>query len=163
MGTRSLAYVIDEKKNILATIYRQYDGYPEGMGYDLYNVLAGRKLCNGFTSDTDYKEYSNGIGDLAAYIVHVLKDVCPIGTVYLYPPPKESLSKSKELTDKDFAVLNKHCNNCWGEYTYIVTVDDNNKDTLRIIIFDGVGKIFDGKPDWMADKFKFYKDESDAT
>ena len=152
MGTRSLVYVIDEKKNILATIYRQYYGYPEGMGYDLYNVLAGRKLCNGFNSDTDYKEYSNGMGDLAAYIVHVLKDVCPIGNVYLYPQPEKSLSKNKELTDKDFAVLNKHCNNCWGEYTYIVTVQGNE---LRIIVFAGDCKIYDGKPDGMADKFNF--------
>ena len=160
MGTRSLVYVIDEKKNILATIYRQYDGYPEGMGYDLYNVLAGRKLCNGFNSDTDYKEYSNGMGDLAAYLVHVLKDDCLIGNVYLYPSPKKSLSKNKELTPEDFFVLNEYCDDCCGEYTYVVTVQG---DELRIIVFDGVGKIFDGKPDWMADKFKFYKDESDAT
>ena len=73
MGTRSLAYVIDENKNILATIYKQYEGYPEGMGKDLYTLLAGRKLCNGFTSDDSYTEYSNGMGGLAAYLVYELK------------------------------------------------------------------------------------------
>ena len=148
MGTRSLVYVIDEKKNILATIYRQYDGYPEGMGYDLYNVLAGRKLC----SDNDPKEYSNGIDDLAAYLIHELKDDCLIGNVYLYPQPKKSLSIGMDLTDEDFAVLNKHCEACWGEYTYVVTVQG---DKLRIIIFEGDTKIYDGKPEGMAEKFKF--------
>ena len=31
MGTRSIIHVKDERKTI-TTIYRQYDGYPSGMG-----------------------------------------------------------------------------------------------------------------------------------
>ena len=38
MGTRTLVHIKDGKKTI-ATIYRQYDGYPSGMGEDIKRIL----------------------------------------------------------------------------------------------------------------------------
>ena len=113
MGTRSLTYVREsEKSAAFLCIYRQYDGYPAGMGRNLYEMLKGYKLVNGYTSEDSEcvtcgeqpyshnrpeiadrypkaqghefvpKRVANGINDLAASIVKGLKD--GIGNVYLY-------------------------------------------------------------------------------
>ena len=56
MGTRSLTSIIstytDTKKNKkvstkLIIMYRQFDGYPSGMGADLVEFLHGSKVVNG--------------------------------------------------------------------------------------------------------------------
>ena len=62
-------------------MYRQFDGYPEGMGEDLKKALAGRVLVNGFN---DAKTQCNGMGCLAAMVVAELKEGC--GNVYLHAP-----------------------------------------------------------------------------
>ena len=58
MGTRSLTRVIETwndektnklKKQVLVCMYRQYDGYPSGMGSDLAEFLNGGKLVNGIS------------------------------------------------------------------------------------------------------------------
>lgn len=82
MGTRSLTHVKDESGATLVTIYRQYDGYPTGMGADLLAILRGRTVVNGYGVESD--SVSNGMGCLAATIVKRLKD--STGNVYIYPP-----------------------------------------------------------------------------
>jgi hypothetical protein len=52
MGTRSLTYIREtEKSAAFLCIYRQFDGYPSGMGKDLYNILKGYTIVNGFSMD----------------------------------------------------------------------------------------------------------------
>jgi len=52
MGTRSLTYIREsEKSAAFLCIYRQFDGYPSGMGKDLYTILKGYKIVNGYTID----------------------------------------------------------------------------------------------------------------
>ena len=84
MGTRSLVDVIDEDGKVLVTIYRQYDGYPEGMGEDLQEAVGGTTIINGFNGQTAPK-YANTIRCLAAQLVGTLK-AGEIGNVYLHPP-----------------------------------------------------------------------------
>lgn len=87
MGTRSLVHVKEAGKNskTLITIYRQYDGYPTGMGDDIVQILNGGdcKLVNGYGADESPAVF-NGMGCLAAYLVGALKDG-RIGNVYIYP------------------------------------------------------------------------------
>jgi hypothetical protein len=86
MGTRSLIHIKDGRKTI-ATIYRQYDGYPTGMGRDIKRILNwGRvKVLNGYCSSDKPPHSFNGMGCLAAYLIGELKDK-KIGNVYLMAP-----------------------------------------------------------------------------
>ena len=81
MGTRSLTIIKSNTGDEICVIYRQFDGYPQGHGMDLYTILQGRKITNGaFAGKT-----SNGMHCLAATVVKELKGDRS-GEVYLYPP-----------------------------------------------------------------------------
>lgn len=117
MGTRSLTHVIEtwnddktgkQKKQCLMTMYRQFDGYPSGMGDDLAEFLKQGKVVNGI-SMTENQLVFNGAGCLAAQLVAHFKD--GPGGFYLHKP----MSK-----------------NCGEEYTYEVVVGWESKEiTLR--------------------------------
>jgi hypothetical protein len=81
MGTRSLTVVMDQGKEIVC-MYRQFDGYPSGLGQELRDFLSKRKIVNGFSAG-DSRNF-NGIGCLAAQVVAHFKK--GIGNVYLYAP-----------------------------------------------------------------------------
>jgi hypothetical protein len=83
MGTRTLVHIKDGKKTI-ATIYRQYDGYPSGMGEDIKRILnkGEVEVLNGYNGSTKSPAYFNGMGCLAAFLVGELKEQ-KIGNVYL--------------------------------------------------------------------------------
>ena len=142
MGTRSLTHVIEtwkndktgkQKKQCLMTMYRQYDGYPSGMGDDLAQFLKQGKVVNGISS-TENQLVFNGAGCLAAQLVAHFKD--GPGGFYLYRP----MSKD-----------------CGEDYTYEVVVDFNTKEiTLRCFEIGYISKsgnyinkrklLFEGKP-----------------
>ena len=98
MGTRSLTHIIDndfDRDEHLCTIYRQYDGYPEGHGRDLVDFITSRKFVNGISGDPT--EVFNGAGCFAAALVAYLKTQCngqrdaiEAGGVYLHPPTTEN-------------------------------------------------------------------------
>ena len=94
MGTRSLTRVIPRQKGLsyddghnhveksVVNIYRQYDGYPTGMGLDLAGFLSELDIVDGFNLPTPSR-IANGTGCLAAQLVQYLKD--GPGNVYLEP------------------------------------------------------------------------------
>lgn len=84
MGTRCLTIVEDEEGKELVTLYRQYDGYPEGHGAELKSFLKGFKIVNGI-SDYNAAKTANGAGCLAAQLVAHFKGKCRLGGFYLYP------------------------------------------------------------------------------
>jgi hypothetical protein len=96
MGTRSLTHVKSATGKTLLTIYRQYDGYPSGMGADIAEFIKAGTLVNGLGLDDD-KLYFNGMECFAAALVAALKE--GPGNIYIYP-----------LNSRD----------CWEEYTYEV-------------------------------------------
>lgn len=79
MGTRARINVFDGNE-ILVSIYRQFDGYPSGLGADVAELASGMKVVNGFSSDEQSKQ-ANGIGCFAAQLIAKLKD--RVGNVYL--------------------------------------------------------------------------------
>lgn len=100
MGTRSLTHFKDENNKTIVTIYRQFDGYPSGMGLDIAEFLDKITVVNGFGMKEEAGTHANGMGCLAAQFIKYIKD--GIGNVYLYPP---------DIKD------------CWEEYTYRVKWD----------------------------------------
>jgi hypothetical protein len=85
MGTRSLTHIKSEglESETLVTIYRQYDGYPEGLGKQYFEMLSSSTLVNGYLIGQENPHYFNGMGCLAAYLISKLK--YQIGNVYIYP------------------------------------------------------------------------------
>jgi len=48
MGTRSHTHFQNREGTILATMYRQYDGYPRGHGMDIYRFFMDEELDRTF-------------------------------------------------------------------------------------------------------------------
>ena len=80
MGTRSLIFTYDRDGEKIMCLYRQYDGYPEGHGTDLAEILNNTE--------------SNGMECLSASIVAKLKTGAY--NIYLYPTDVESCGQEYE-------------------------------------------------------------------
>ena len=75
MGTRSLVHIKEDGKT-LVTLYRQYDGYPTGMGADIKDALnkgKARLTAGGHSGKDASPEVFSGMGCLAAYLIGALK------------------------------------------------------------------------------------------
>lgn len=92
MSTRSLTFVKDETGRVLLNMYRQYDGYPSGIGTELYEFLKDIKMVNGIPPGSE--KIANGAGCLAAQIVAHFKD--GPGGVYLHPPSSTDCGQDYE-------------------------------------------------------------------
>ena len=144
MGTRSLTRVIPRQEGLsfseghehvdksVVNIYRQYDGYPEGMGVDLAEFLSEFTIVNGLGADSYKPRIANGYGCLAAQLVEFLKD--GPGNVYL------------ELLDGD-------AGDHWEEYIY--TLYPKEGEPTYISIYDVYAKecIFVGTPQSLQTKY----------
>lgn len=113
MGTRSLTTFIEQwkdektekvKQNKIVTLYRQFDGYPSGMGVDLAEFLASGKMVNGI-SVGESEIVFNGMGCLAAQAIAHFKEGA--GGYYLH---------------------RGGTTNCWEEYRYNVIFDEDKKE-----------------------------------
>ena len=82
MGTRCLTVFKKEDGAEIAVLYRQMDGYPEGHGKELTDLLTGKTIINGISGQT-LADAFNGMPCLAAAVVAHFKD--EIGHFYLYP------------------------------------------------------------------------------
>ena len=108
MGTRSLTEIVDGN-GVIATMYRQFDGYLTGHGTELYEKFGNHTLVNGLREKKT--NIANGMGCLAAQIVRAFKDAP--GNIYLYPPGSRD---------------------CGEEYVYILSAKD---DAIWLEIYEG--------------------------
>ena len=129
MGTRTLVHIKDGKKTI-ATIYRQYDGYPTGMGDDIKEALNDGivTILNGFGNQT-VPSHFNGMGCLAAFLIGELKQK-KIGNVYIFAPNSKDVGEEFTYTLSEVD----------GKVKLKVVENYNNKT-----IFNGLLKDFDGE------------------
>ena len=130
MGTRSLVRIFENDRP-LVTIYRQYDGYPTGMGEDIFNILnkGNFTLVNGFGSNSKIPETFNGILCLAAYLIGELKNK-KIGNVYICPNDSEDEEFVYSIfVKKD--VLNIEIKSC-GKVLYIGRLNEFNSKEVEI-------------------------------
>lgn len=101
MGTRALIHIKDythgAKGKTLVTLYRQMDGYPDGLGSELKEKLADCSIVNGYSGDQDAPKFFNGAGCLAAYLVGVLKNDNgsdrTIGNIYIETPNASNMGE----------------------------------------------------------------------
>lgn len=125
MGTHAGIYVLDDDNQCILSVYRHYDGYPEGNGQDLYNILANRGKFN--VNDVDrenhWKYNSNQIDDLAALILWHLKDDNRWGNIYLNAPPVIP----EDATERDIQKIVADHSAIYGgsEYAYILKQRNN--------------------------------------
>jgi hypothetical protein len=85
MGTRARINIIDGNK-CLVSIYRQFDGYPSGLGHDVAKFAKKLQIVNGFSGDG--KGQANGMGCFAAQLIKHLKH--DTGNVYIRDTSDES-------------------------------------------------------------------------
>jgi hypothetical protein len=71
---------------LIVSIYRQYDGYPSGLGKEVADFVGGLKITNGIRGDGTGT--ANGMGCLAAQLIGKLKK--QVGNVYLRDTGPES-------------------------------------------------------------------------
>ena len=83
VGTRSLTTFNDEYDNEeIVVLYRQYDGYPQGHGKELFEFLNEMVVVNGISLNGPPK-IANGMSCLTAQAVSHFKG-SEVGGVYLY-------------------------------------------------------------------------------
>ena len=111
MGTRSLTtFKEDHTDEEIVVLYRQFDGYPEGHGIDLFRFLNNMNMVNGM-SPGEKRKTSNGMSCLAAQMVSYFKD--EPGSFYLYRADTRDVGE---------------------EYVYTIYVNHNDDDNERKIM-----------------------------
>jgi hypothetical protein len=141
MGTRSLTRFIErtnDGETEIACIYRQYDGYPEGLGMDLKSAAGHLALVNGYR---DASRETNGMGCLAAIVVAKLKmandpdngrALC--GNVYLCAPGTKDVGEEYVYTLREGEEIQSNPPRFGG-----------NPRVIRLTVEDGGGNVlYDG-------------------
>lgn len=119
MGTRALVNFVDDGQTI-CTLYRQFDGHPDGLGTELRTLCDGVTLRDGFSVGVDkWPTHANGIGCLAAQVVRNLKT--RIGNVYLVAPDTHDVGEEYIYTVK-----------AKGERVQIICQEAGDRRTIRI-------------------------------
>ena len=80
MGTRARVNIFDGNA-LIVSIYRQFDGYPTGLGDEIAKFAGQMKIINGI-SGQKAGEAANGMGCFAAQLIGHLKGDS-IGSVYI--------------------------------------------------------------------------------
>lgn len=84
MSPRAIVNIVNERKQIVVSIYRHWDGGPESLGVELVGMLKDMQIVDGIPSSS-WRARANGVGCMAAQIVENLKGGI-IGNVYLQAP-----------------------------------------------------------------------------
>lgn len=115
MGTRSITCVLDKHGKKIIEMYKQYDGYPEGLGAELQAFTASGTLVNGIGRDA---KVFNGMGCFAAQLVEHFKD--GPGGIYLHAPTNNYKSKKKYASNYGAEYYYEISSNltirCWDTY-----------------------------------------------
>lgn len=126
MGTRSTTYILDENSHVLVCLYAQYNGYIEGVGKNIADILSCKVSMPDDFKSTDLTPNgteidvlaNNGMDCLAASLVKFMKEK-PLG-VYLYPMPRVvGLSFYVERAEV-VSGLAEHARNNGSDYMYII-------------------------------------------
>jgi hypothetical protein len=138
MGTRSHTVIkMDCTKEVNpgdVTMYRQFDGYPEGHGLDLANYLKDIRIVDGISPKDEKDKIANGMRCLAAQLIAHFKN--GPGDIYL--------SNNEQAPG-------------WQEYTYVI-YKDKGSGQIKMLV-DGISNdnedesLFDGTPQEFINRF----------
>jgi len=122
MSTRALVRFVNKEGKNVATIYKHFDGYPEGFGLDLANFLSDMVIVEGI--DLVHKGHvANGMECLAAQVVAFFKQ--GVGDVYLYP--SDTLESDTDVN-------------------YVYIIKDKGDGDILFIVYNGSRVLFSGNP-----------------
>jgi hypothetical protein len=96
MGTRSTTKIY-ENERLLLSLYKQYDGYPEGWGQELKDFFRKGVFVNGFNGSKGELEF-NGVGDFALLLVKEFKE----GTGRLYATTENDKQEYNYVVEFDY-------------------------------------------------------------
>jgi len=115
MGTRSITCVLDENGNKIIEMYKQFDGYPDGLGIELKEFIVSKTMVNGIGSNS---VVFNGINCFSAQLVEYLKE--GPGDIYLYAPTRNYKNKKKyaeAYSAEYYYEIDSNLNiKCWDTY-----------------------------------------------
>lgn len=132
MGTRSsIKFYSNDTDHPLVNIFQMFDGYIDGVGYDLAQWLCSKIMINGIGERTS-QEYCNGAGCLVAQFIKDKK--VGVGGLYI-------------------DTMNRTC-----DYNYKVIINDcipfdvdevpvNNLTKIIVTNFNETEPIFKGTPE----------------
>ena len=129
MGTRSKTSFIKkigDNRVHLVSIYQQYDGYIEGVGYDIANYILDKTIVNGFGLG-DNSNKANGFDCLIAQFIRDFKK--DIGGLYI--------TTENDIQEYNYNVIfdeDKFYNNDYF-------TDVNTNDYFEIEVFDWNNKL----------------------
>jgi len=110
MSTSATLRIYDENNQNLVVLYKHFDGYPSGFGYDLYRFLKDMRIVNGIPESRYSLSFAaNGMGCLAAQIVAQFKDC--IGDLYIVSKPIEDVEYEYFLFFEDNELILSVYNN----------------------------------------------------
>lgn len=121
MGTRCLTYLYKEAaEKPFTCIYRHYDGYPQGHGFEIAEFMNSKTMVNGYN---DAATQINGMHCLASQLIVLLKEgKIEAGGIYIYQPDEDA---------------------CCQDYEYHIWPDKVQvKDIPNDVIFEGTWKEF---------------------
>ena len=114
MATRATIKFINNNE-VIASIYKHWDGYPSGLGISIVNWLSDKVIISGISGQTMEEGFANGIDCLAAQFIKTFKT--HIGDLYMCP-----------VTQKE-------------EYNYTISLDEKSQFVIEINdIFKGSPK-----------------------
>ena len=129
MGTRSKTSFIrkiGDKKECLVSVYQQYDGYIEGVGYDIARYILSKEICNGIKLGRDTSKLANGFDCLIAQFIRDFKT--DVGGLYITTEDNIQEYNYNVIFDSDLYFngdffTDKNTN----DYFTIEVIDWNNK------------------------------------
>lgn len=102
MGTSGITHFhqSDIESPVICYVYKQSDGYPDGLGEQIKKHLGPAKLVNGIRFDEDSGGYLkgqvNGMGCAAAQFIAAMKD--GVGGIYM-------IAKAPDWADYDYHIF----------------------------------------------------------
>lgn len=147
MGTRSMIYIVNDDSRVIASIYTQHDGYLEGVGMKIYEVVTGvtagygqpikpgniDEIVSVVDTDADGQHMTvlanNGIECFAASFIKYYKSG-PLNQ-YLYVPPETTgnLFDTEDPTESELFLgcLDDDAKACGADYMYILYQDETDR------------------------------------
>lgn len=136
MGTRSKTSFIEKRgENLthLVSVYQQYDGYIEGVGYNIAKYILSKKICNGIPLGRNKDNLANGFDCLVAQFIRDFKT--EVGNLYITTQDNEQEYNYDVIFDNDLY------------FSGDIGNDNDSNDYFNIIVRDWDGeKIFEGSP-----------------
>jgi len=116
MGTRSNIRIHDGDDKLLCCLYRQFDGYPAGVGCMLQDFVEDKVMVNGFNEEDGSQ--INGPGDFATMFITWDKGLgdnkVSTGNLYMMRP-------------------NHKVGSSWEEYCYDIFFDKDGEPVVTVI------------------------------